>query len=218
MTGADDAGGFYMDADGLYAMFQDLINDATRLASREKTKKEGDVYKSAWTLVYNLYAHYMVIRSFYPLCQIRDRIQSECGIVDHDTQESMIEGVDMNTRAWFVTMCGFGFEKIIVEISKRNGIKYDRLNIKPKFKGVLDKFKLPYDENLNLVDIFYYTRNTLHNGGVVSSDVTLEYKGRKFEFTSNEVMKHAGWGSLIFLAREIIRLLDTIIEFENRPK
>ncbi|MDA7996801.1 MAG: hypothetical protein MPI93_02175 [Nitrosopumilus sp.] len=59
-------------------------------------------------------------------------------MTDPDIQETMIENVDMSTRAWFVTMCGFGFEKIIVEIAKRNGIKHDRLNIKPKFKGVCD--------------------------------------------------------------------------------
>ncbi|MDA8000483.1 MAG: hypothetical protein MPL62_04195 [Alphaproteobacteria bacterium] len=214
MTAADNTGGFYGEAGDLYTMFQCLIRDARRLAAREKTEG-SDVYKSMWTLVYNLYAHYMVVRSFYPLCKIRGRIIGECGMTDPDIQETMMEGVDMSTRAWFVTMCGFGFEKIIVEIAKRNDIKHDRLNIKPKFKGVLDKFKLTSDERLNLVDIFYHTRNTLHDGGVVSSDETFKYRGRKFEFTSNGVMRHADWGSLIFLAEEIIRMLDAIIESET---
>ncbi|MDA7959301.1 MAG: hypothetical protein MPJ08_01050 [Nitrosopumilus sp.] len=217
MTDPNMNDGFYNNADRLHRIFGSLIKDASELVDKEERGPDNGVYNSVAVFTYNLAVYDMLLRLLYPLSNTHQFLASKGNIKDSSIQENIVEYTDINLRTSFAAMCGFNFEKIMMEIAKRHDLNL-RGPVKDRFKELAEYFEVYPDSVFALAEVFYRTRNTLHNGGMVDKDDTLKYNNHEFGFQINEPMRHASWSWLIFFASEFIRVFIDIADSEKFKK
>ena len=108
-------------------------------------------------------------------------------------------------------MCGFHLETILKQIAKAHNIKMDNSTIRAKFQSVLEYFGTSSEDKLNLINAFYWTRNTLHNREVVNRTDEISYQGHTFRFEVGKTIKHATWDYFTYFVNEIIGLFEEIL-------
>ncbi|MDA8009118.1 MAG: hypothetical protein MPK75_05300 [Alphaproteobacteria bacterium] len=209
---------FHNNADRLYKIFHSMNRDAFELTNKEKPEANNEFYNSTAILRYNLEVYSMFIGLYYPLCKTQYSLASTNSSIDPIVLKNMVNYTDINLRTSFVTMCGFQFEKILKTIVRRHCLDIKKGPVICRFKKLSEYFDVNPDETFNLAKVFYKTRNTLHNGGIVNSNETLEYNSREFRFEINEPMRHVRWGWLVFFASEFIRVFIDIADSEKFKK
>ena len=191
--------------------FKELINRCGSLleGKDEKDFNEVDLWINSFT--HHLAVHQLHVDTFYPLAKSRGMFEMMQPQLDQNIMNSFIDILDRNAKSCFVTMCGFQVETILKWIAQIHNIKLNGRSMRNKFKNVLDYFEIVNDDKLNLIDIFYWTRNTLHNGGSVTRSATRSYKRHIFVFKTGNTITHATWDYLTYFVNEIIELLEEIL-------
>lgn len=206
---------YVLDSTKLVTNFQKLIN---RNFSLLKNKKEDelnqvDLYINFFN--HHLVVHQMQINIFYPLQQNYVRLKTFNPNLDEKKLNVFIQIIDINSKSSFVSMCGFQLETILKQIAKQHDIQMNKSSMRTKFQSVLEYFEISSEDKLNLIDVFYWTRNTLHNGGIVDTPGERSYKGFTFKFEVGETMKHATWDYFTYFVSEIIGLFEEILNSEK---
>lgn len=202
---------YVLDSTNLVTNFQRLIN---RNFSLLKNKKEDelnqvDLYINFFS--HHLMVHQMHINVFYPLKNNYDRLKAVNPNLDEKKANTFIQIIDLNAKSSFVSMCGFQLEAILKQIAKTHDIKMNEGSMRSKFQSVLKYFEISSEDKLNLIDVFYWTRNTLHNGGIVDRPDETSYKGHTYEFEVSKGIKHATWDYFTYFVSEIIGLFEEIL-------
>ena len=202
---------YVFDSTNLWTNFQLLITRNFALL-KNKTGDElnqVDLYINFFN--HHLVVHQMQINIFYPLNQNYARLKATNPKLDEDKAKAFIQIIDLNAKSSFVTMCGFQLETILKEIAKAHDIKLNDKSMRTKFQSVLEYFEIVSDDRLNLIDIFYWTRNTLHNGSVVSIPSERSYMGHSYKFEIGAGLKHATWDYFTYFVGEIIGIFEEIL-------
>ena len=215
MTDHDMDDSFYNNADKLYRIFRSMNMEAFKLTNKEKPGANNEFYNSTAILRYNLEVYSMFIGLHYPLCKMHYSLASTNSNTDPIIIKNMVDYTDINLRTSFATMCGFQFEKILKAVVRRHCLYIKKGPIMCRFKKLSEYFDVNPNDTFNLAKVFYKTRNTLHNGGIVNNNETLEYNGHKFRFEINERMRHVRWSWLVFFASEFIRVFSDIADSEK---
>ena len=101
------------------------------------------------------------------------------------------------------------FESFIRIIGSRIGIKGERINT--ICKSAIDNTGVN-SEYKNLIDLFTYTRNTIHSEGIHTRDtVTITFKGSSFDFMKDSPLLFYDLGFLTFMLNEVGNLMEDII-------
>ena len=140
-----------------------------------------------------------------------DRLKAVNPNLDEKKANTLIQIIDLNAKSSFVSMCGFQLEAILKQIAKAHDIKMNGSSMRSKFQSVLKYFEISSEDKLNLIDVFYWTRNTLHNRGIVDRPDETSYKGHTYEFEVGKEMKHATWDYFTYFVSEIIGLFEEIL-------
>ena len=192
--------------------FQKLIDKNERIQKKfKKDTKLNNVDKCIASFGLFLIAQQMKLEKCYPLSQFYEllKIRNE---QNEYIIKSIVETINLDLKASFVTLCGFQIENIIKQIADVNGIEIrERSSIDGKFKKVLTYLDIPLDDKLELIKIFYYTRNTLHSGYRATKSVDITYKDMTFSFIENKTIKHTNWNDFIYFVNEIIGLIEQIL-------
>ncbi len=105
------------------------------------------------------------------------------------------------------------FESFMKIIALSLGINGERINT--VCKSVIEKLNLNPDYN-NLIDLFTYSRNTIHSEGFHTRDnIIIVYKENSFEFKKNEPLLFYNLDFLAFMIIEIGNLMANIINTEE---
>jgi len=147
----------------------------------------------------------------YPLREIYDILKSKNPNLDEKKAEVLIQIVDLNAKSSFVSMYGFQVETILKQIANVYNIDMNSRSMRTKFQNVLEYFETSSDDKLNLIDVFYWTRNTLHNGGIVDRRGETSYKGHTYKFEIGKEIEHATWDYFTYFGSEIIGLFEDIL-------
>ncbi len=83
--------------------------------------------------------------------------------------------------------------------------------MRTRFESVLQYFEIPMEDKLDLIDIFYWTRNTLHNGARVDRSGDRSYDGFTYVFEIGKPLKHVHWRYLTYFVSEIIEIFEQIL-------
>ncbi|MDQ7960391.1 MULTISPECIES: hypothetical protein [Flavobacterium] len=101
------------------------------------------------------------------------------------------------------------FESFIKIISKSIGITGERINT--VCKDLIDNTNVNTDYK-NLIDLFTYSRNTIHTEGFHSrKTITVTYKGKSFEFKKDEPLLFYDIDFLAFMLSEIGNFIKDVI-------
>lgn len=206
---------YVLDSTNLFTNFQLLINRNFALL-KNKTEDElnqVDLYINFFN--HHLVVHQMQINIFYPLQQNYVRLKTVNPALDEKKVNAFIQIIDLNAKSSFVLMCGFQLETILKQIANAHDIKMNESSMRTKFQSVLEYFELVSEDKLNLIDIFYWTRNTLHNGSVVDRNGERSYNGFTFKFEVGESLKHATWDYFTYFVSEIIGIFEEILNSKN---
>ena len=203
------------DKTGLIDNLQKLMAKCISLINN---KTEGDFDEvDTWI---SSFAHHLAVHTvqngvFYPLADNYVRFKAAQPQANEAIIGSFIKILDRNAKSCFIAMCGFQIETILKKIAQKHNIEL-KYPMRAKFDSVLTYFAVSGKEDkLNLVDIFYWTRNTLHNGGLADRSVQRSYKRHLFVFKAGEDMQHGTWDYLTYFVNEIIGLFEEILHTEK---
>lgn len=203
------------DSTELVINFQKLITKNFSLLKDKKGKELSDV-----DLYINFFNHHLVVQQmkiniFYPLNNNYVRLKTINPTLDDSKAKTFINVIDLEAKSSFVSMCGFHIETILKKIAKTHNIIMNNQSMRTKFQSVLEYFEIPLNDNLDLIDVFYWTRNTLHNGGRVDKNGKCTYENYTYVFEINKPMYHARWNYLTYFVNKIIGIFEQILDSEK---
>ena len=206
---------YVYNSDKLVRNLQMLIE---RNSGSLKNKKESefsnvDLYINHFS--HHLTVHLFKIKKFYPLIINQEELESTFSSLSISIMEPLIETIDLDSKSSFITLCCFQFETILKKISEAHKIKLENKSMRIKFENVLKYFDIPLDDKLDLIDVFYWTRNTLHDGGKVNKSGTRTYAGQKYVFEIDKPLLHTHWRNFIYFASEILGIFEQILNSEK---
>lgn len=105
------------------------------------------------------------------------------------------------------------FENFIKLIAKSQGVHGEKLN--KLTKDIIDKLALD-SQYKSLIDLVTYIRNTIHTEGFhTKPDVTISFKGEKFELKQNQPVTFYNLDFLHYLISELNELVMAIIDAKD---
>lgn len=200
---------YYCDKIMLVKNFKNLITRNFSLIKNEKELSEVDLCINSFHL--HLMVHEIHIHDFYPLKDTYNYLKSGISNLDEKQVNALTQIIDLNAKSSFISMCGFQIETILKKIAKPHNICIDNGSMRTKFQCVLKFFEIPSKDNLDLIDIFYWTRNTLHNGGIVDKQGEILYQTHTYKFEKNKEMEHATWDYYTYFVCKIIGIFEEIL-------
>ncbi len=198
-------------------LIDNLVELTARCSSLISNKDEADFDEvDTWisSFIHHLMAHTIQVGLLYPLSKSYQAAKDVQPNTDEKIIQSFITMLDRDAKFCFTAICGFQIEIILKKIAQKHKIKWKKF-MRDRFNDVLTHFTVPNEDKLNLIDIFYWTRNTLHNGGFVDRSGERSYKSHTFVFEKDKEIKHATWDYLIYFVREIIGLFEEILHSEK---
>lgn len=200
---------YYDDKTMLVKNFKNLITRNFSLIKNKEKLNEVDVCINSFH--FHLMVHEIHIHVFYPLKDTENKLESNIPNLDEKKAKALTLIIDLNAKSSFISMCGFKIETILKKIAKTHNICMKDSNIKTRFQCVLEFFEIPSKDKLDLIDILYWTRNTLHNGGIVNKQSEILYQNHTYKFEINKVIEHATWDCFIYFVSETIGLFEEIL-------
>jgi len=210
--GVDD---YVYDNTELVTNFQKLITKNFSLLKDKKGKELSDVDLYINFFNHHLIVHQMKINIFYPLHVNYVRLKAINPTLDESKAKTFINVIDLEAKSSFVTMCGFQIETILKKIVKTHNIEMNNQSMRTRFQSVLEYFEIPLDDKLDLIDVYYWTRNTLHNGGRVDKIGKCVYGDFTYVFEINKPLNHTRWNHLTYFVSEIIGIFEQILNSEK---
>lgn len=201
---------YVLDSTNLVTNFQRLIKrNFSLLKNKEEELNQVDLYINFFS--HHLTVHQIHINIFYPLKNNYENLKTVNPNLDEKKANALIQIIDLNAKSSFVSMCGFQLENILKQIAKAHDIKMNNNNMRTKFQSVLEYFEISSEDKLNLIDVFYWTRNTLHDGSIVDRPNETSYQGHIYRFEVGKGIEHATWDYFTYFVNEIIGLIEEIL-------
>ena len=198
------------DKTGLIRNLEELTARCSSLISSKDEADFDNVDTWISSFTHHLAVHTVQNGIFYPLKDNYTKFKDAHPQEDEAVIKSFIKILDRNAKSSFIAMCGFQIETILKAIAQKHNIELEG-STRVRFDSVLTHFAVSSEDKLNLIDIFYWTRNTLHNGGLVDKSGTRSYRGHIFMFEVGKYMKHTTWDYYTFFVSEIIGLFEEIL-------
>ena len=209
--GVDD---YFDKKTGLMNNLEKLIDKCASLISNKNEADFDEVDDLISSFTHHLMVHTIQNGIIYPLSKSYKSAKDVQPKTNDKVIRSFIKTLDLNARSSFIAMCGFQIETILKKIAQKHNIVLKN-SMHDRFNDVLTHFAIPIEDKLNLIDIFYWTRNTLHNGGLVDRAGRKFYDGYTYVFEKNKVMAYATWDHLTYFVCEIIGLFKEILNSEK---
>lgn len=184
------------------------------MIDREKQEENFDEIEIQLSGLMHLLAYFLIqIGLLYPLKDTIEHLKQSQPNSNESVIRSHVTFIDMTCKQSFVVLTAFSLETILKLIAERYGISFnDKDTISKKYCTVMKYFDVEIGEREALLDIFYWTRNTMHYGGKVSREGHRKYKGCDFDFIIGSTMKHAEWQYFTYFVSEIINIIQEIIK------
>ena len=162
-----------------------------------------------------IYLFYPLERTFEMINQINSNLNSE------ETTMVQVQAIDFCNRKSFVGLTLFSLETLLDVIAEKHKILFNsKDSITKKYLNVMDFFDIEHGEYKNLLNIFHYTRNSLHSGTKIKKEWgPLRYKGKEFSVKiGQKYVEHTTWNYFTYFTSEIIGIFEKIYQspkFQN---
>lgn len=181
---------------------------------KDKREDDFDDIEIQLSGLMHLLAYFLIqIGLLYPLKATIERLIQSQPNADEAVIRSHVTFIDMTCKQSFVVLTAFSLETILKLIADKYQIPFnDGDSVSKRYCAVMRYFDVEIGERDALLDIFYWTRNTLHYGGKVTKEGSRKYKGGNFDFIVGETMKHAEWEYFTYFVSDIINIVQEIFK------
>lgn len=192
-----------------------LLEKASTMINKEKKEENFDEIEIQISGLLHLLAYFQIqIGLLYPLKDTILRLKQSQPNADVDVISSHVTYIDITCKKSFIVLTAFTFETILKFIAEKYGVSFPdkKISLTKKYCVVMEYFGVEIGERAVLLDIFHWTRNTLHHGGKVTQENHLKYKGGEFHFIPDQEMKHADWDYFTYFVGDIIDIFRDILK------
>lgn len=192
----------------------ELLLKSSTMINKEKKEEDFDEIEIQISGLMHLLAYFQVqIGLLYPLKSTISHLKQSQPKADEGVIISHVTYIDLTCKKSFIVLTAFTFETILKFIAEKYGISFpDNTSLTKKYCIVMEYFDVRIGEREALLDIFHWTRNTLHYGGKVTRENHLKYKGGDFHFIPEQEMKHADWDYFTYFVSDIIDIFGEILK------
>lgn len=181
-----------------------------------KDKREedfGEIEIQLSGLMHLLMYFNIQIGLLYPLKNTIEYLKQSQSNVNEYIIRNHVTYIDMACKQSFVVLTAFSLETIMKLIVEKYAIPIiDNDSVSKKYCKMMKHFDVEIGERDALLDIFYWTRNTLHYGGKVTRENHQKYKGGEFNFEVGKTMKHAEWEYFTYFVSDILNIIQEILQ------
>ena len=200
-----------------------LIKEKLRSMIEHKEKLGfSDVDKEISSMMHQFTYFGIIIHKFYPLERTFEMInQFNSNPNSEEIAMVQVQAIDFCNRKSFVALTSFSLETLLEVIAEKHEIHFNSNdNITSKYLQVMDFFDIEHEEYENLLNIFHYTRNTLHSGTKIKKEWgPFRYKGKEFSVKiGQKYVEHTTWNYFTYFTSEIIGIFEKIYQspkFQN---
>lgn len=187
------------------------------MINKEKKEADFDEIEIQVSSLMHLLAYFEIqVGLLYPLKNTILHLKQSQPNADEDVISSHVTYLDLTCKQSFVVLTAFTFETLLTLIAEKYGISFlDKISLTKKYGIVMQYFDVEMGEREALLDIFHWTRNTLHYGGKVTREGHLKYKGGNFDFIVGQQMKHADWDYFTYFVGDIIEIFREILKSQK---
>ena len=184
---------------------------------KDKREEDFDQIEIQLSGLMHLLVYFNIqIGLLYPLKNTIEYLKQSQSNANESIIRNHVTFIDMICKQEFVVLIAFSLETTMKLIAEKYGISLNRReSISKQYCTIMQYFDVKVGERDALLDIFHWTRNTLHSGGKVTMEGYRKYKGGDFYFKIGDTMKHAEWEYFTYFVSDI---LDIIQEILKSPK
>lgn len=204
---------YYNDSKTLRDNLRKLLEKVS-IMIKDKPEENFDEIDIQLSAVMHLLVYFDIqVGLLYPLKDTIERLKISHPRSNETIIRSHVMFIDMICKQEFVALIAFSLETTMKSIAKKYNIPLnDRDAISKKYRTIMQYFDVEIGERDALVDIFHWTRNTLHSGGEVTIDGHRKYKGHDFYFKIGEPMKHADWDYFTYFVNDMLNIIQEILK------
>ena len=204
---------YYHENETLRSHLKKLLEKVSTMI-KDKHEEDFDEIEIQLSGLMHLLVYFEIqIGLLYPLKTTIERLEQTQTNPDKAIIRNHVTYIDIACKQSFVVLTAFSLETILKLIIEKYKISTnDNDSISKKYCKVMQYFDLEIGERDALLDIFYWTRNTLHHGGKVTIEGHRKYKGNDFDFKIGEMMKHAEWDYFTYFVNDILNIIQEILK------
>lgn len=203
---------YYYENETLRGYLRKLLEKVS-IMIKDKREEDFDEIEIQLSGLMHLLVYFDIqIGLLYPLKVTIERLQQTQTDANETVIRSHVTFIDLICKQEFVVLIAFSLETILKLIAEKYKISLNDGSITKKYCRVMQYFDVEIGERDAWLDIFYWTRNTLHNGGKVTMEGHRKYKGNDFDFNVGEIMKHAEWAYFTYFVSDMLDIIQDILK------
>jgi len=192
-----------------------LLHKKLRLMIIDKEEsKFSDIDLEISAMMHQMSYFSILIQMFYPLEKTYEGMRNNSTNTNtDDVIKAQVLSIDFNNRKSFLVLTAFSLETLLHKIADKYSISLNkRESITCNYLTLMDYFEIEHDEYENLLNIFHYTRNSLHSGTIIKKEWgPLQYKEKIFGVKiGQEYVEHTTWDHFIYFTNEILDIFKKI--------
>lgn len=210
---------YYYENETLRGHLKVLLNKVSKMIEGKQEEDFDEIEIQLSGLMHLLVYFDIQVGLLYPLKSTIEHLKQSQPNADEAIIINHVTFIDLTCKQSFVVLTAFSLETILKFIADKYKITInDRDSISKQYCTVMQYFDVEIGERDALLDIFYWTRNTLHHGGKVTKAGQRKYKGGNFDFITGKIMKHAEWEYFTYFVNDIIDIIQEILKSQKFTK